>query len=603
MLRSGIDSQRISSLVEYLRPLIFSPENERLLDDWYANNSKWIAFFGDAQNVVFCAKLIYEECKAANDLSKASWAMNSIGRLYAKDGEYVLALEAAKEAYELGYRAADSTRMGWGLNHISLAFLWLEDFHACLDYADRTLEIARAIDDKAIEATIIGVIAGVKSYQDQDYEASMLLVKQSLDIARQNNLPHTAKRAIINIAYTLNNLGRYDEAVEFLTDNTDIQNLSPSMPNVFLCYNLHNAYLGKEDFERAAYYLDVGFDFATEMDYRYGQLYGEQYRTTLYKRQGLYEQALEASERTQSLQSQITALERTSTLQSLKTRIRLSDKDLEIERIDQARLASEQKFEQQLQQVIFLGVFLVTFIPGIYLLMRNRYRAESAEQQKEIAEAKLQVLQSQMHPHFMFNALGGVQNYILKSEKIEAYNYMGKFATLLRTITKTSNQIHIEIDQEIEFLESYLEMEKLRFRDDFHYDITVDPEIRGTQASIPSMVLQPLVENALIHGLTGLDRKGILTIDIHKSTAGEGVFCTIEDNGRGRKAAGKIAQDQGSKGHLSIATVNMEKRLEFLRSFGYKDVESTIEDLYKDGKAAGTKVGIYLPFMDANGLD
>ncbi|MEL6803350.1 MAG: hypothetical protein AAFO91_06125, partial [Bacteroidota bacterium] len=90
---------------------------------------------------------------------------------------------------------------------------------ACLDYADRTLEIARAIDDKAIEATIIGVIAGVKSYQDQDYEASMLLVKQSLDIARQNNLPHTAKRAIINIAYTLNNLGRYDEAVEFLTDN------------------------------------------------------------------------------------------------------------------------------------------------------------------------------------------------------------------------------------------------------------------------------------------------------------------------------------------------------------------------------------------------
>lgn len=69
MLRSGIDSQRISRLVEYLRPLIFSPENERLLDDWYANNSKWIAFFGDAQNVVFCAKLIYEECKAANDLA------------------------------------------------------------------------------------------------------------------------------------------------------------------------------------------------------------------------------------------------------------------------------------------------------------------------------------------------------------------------------------------------------------------------------------------------------------------------------------------------------------------------------------------------------
>ncbi|MEL6628892.1 MAG: histidine kinase, partial [Bacteroidota bacterium] len=246
----------------------------------------------------------------------------------------------------------------------------------------------------------------------------------------------------------------------------------------------------------------------------------------------------------------------------------------------------------------FLGIFLVTFIPGVYFFMRSRHRANSALQQKEIAEAKLHVLQSQMHPHFMFNALGGVQNYILKSEKIEAYNYMGKFATLLRTITKTSNQMHIELEQEIEFLKSYLDMEKLRFRDDFQYSIEVDPELQTTQVSVPSMVIQPLVENALIHGLSGLERKGTLEITINKLPNGQGICCTVEDNGRGREAAREIAKRQASKGHLSIATVNMQKRLEFLRSFGYGDVESKVEDLHENGEAVGTKVCIYLPFME-----
>lgn len=594
----GVDAEKTAELVAYLRPLLFTLENERILEDWYANKTAWIEFFGDVQNVEFCAELIFDECMAAHDLSKASWAMNSIGRLYAKDGKYMLALEAAQKAYELGYRAQDSTRMAWGLNYISSIFVWLEDYPAAQEYAERTLDLAQKIGNKAVEATIINVFGAMKAYRDEDYDGALDNMRQSLGIAEENGLDPIAKRVTINITYTLNNLGRYDEAIAILTDLVDVQQLPSSIASVFLCYNFHNAYLGKEDFERATYYLDAGFDFATDLDYRYGQMHGEQYRTTLYTRQGLYQQALEASERTRSLQNEITALERTSSLQSLKTNMRLSQKDLEIERIDQARLASEQKFRQQLQEVIFLGIFLVTFIPGTYFIMRSRHRAKSALQQKEIAEAKLHVLQSQMHPHFMFNALGGVQNYILKSEKIEAYNYMGKFATLLRTITKTSNQIHIELEQEIEFLKSYLDMEKLRFRDDFQYSIEVDPKLQTTQVSIPSMVIQPLVENALIHGLSGLDRKGVLQLIINKSPNGRGICCTVKDNGRGRAAALEIAEKQGSKGHLSIATVNMQKRLEFLRSFGYEDVESKVEDLQENGEALGTKVCIYLPFME-----
>ncbi|MEL6357478.1 MAG: histidine kinase, partial [Bacteroidota bacterium] len=206
-----------------------------------------------------------------------------------------------------------------------------------------------------------------------------------------------------------------------------------------------------------------------------------------------------------------------------------------------------------------------------------------------------QVLQAQMNPHFMFNALGGIQNYILKSEKIEAYNYLGKFASLLRIIANYAANVHIELEREVEFINTYLELEKLRFREDFDYTLEVDERLKNGNYNIPSIVIQPIVENAMIHGLAGLERKGYLRVDIRPFQ--DGIMCVVTDNGRGRKAAEEIGRRTRQTKHLSIASVNTKNRLAFLRKIGYENAKLEVEDLYQNGEAAGTKVTIYLPFM------
>ena len=597
LVTAGIDSQQTYELTHYLRPLLFSSLADRDLENWYVNKTTWTDKFGDARNVLFVAELICEDYLRRGEISEASWVKNAIGRLYAHDGDYPSALDVTKEAYELARRAGDSTSIGWNLNLLSYYFLARGDLPTAHRWGQRSLKYGREIRNPAIEALSLIILGGVQAYR-QEYDSSLVLTEHAVAIAKANDLHEIARRGMLNISYNYNHLGRFDESIAYLKKNIDFNNLAPSIHNIFLCFNLQGGYLGKKEFARATFYLDKGCAMADELGFVYAQLHCEKYRTALFREQGDYEGAFAASLRTQEIQERIASVEQTREVQSLKTRLRLLEKDLEIEKMDQASKDRELTYQQRLRRFIVVTVILATLLLGVYFVMRNRHRIKSAEQSKQLAETKLQVLQSQMHPHFVFNALGGVQNYVLKEDKIAAYKYLGKFATLLRMVTRSSTQVHIELDQEIEFIRSYLDMEKLRFRDDFDYTLSVDPALEQTDIVIPGMVIQPIVENALIHGLTGLERKGKLTVNLEPCPEKGGICCIVSDNGRGRAAAKQLAAKQGERGHLSIATVNIDKRLDFLRRLGYRKVAIEMEDLYDAGGAGRNPGG---PFPSLSG--
>jgi len=597
MVIAGIESHKVEELVDYIRPFLFSSLADRELENWYVNRRAWTAKFGDATNVHYCAEIVYENCIQAGQLSDASKVKNAISRFAIYDGDFYEAIKASEEAYALAQRADDSLSIGWNLTLMSSNFLISGDYLATKEYAQRAMELGQKIRHQGIQALSYIILGGVEAYQ-KNYELSMQLIEKGVLIARQNNLFEVANRGVSNIAYNYNRLGRYDQAIEVLDKNIDLIELPVSLISMFLYFNYQSAYLGKKDFVKATHYLDLGCEMANKLGYVYAQLHCEKNRATLYNEQGLFQPAFIASQRMQDYQQQLSGLQQTRAMQAMKTRMSVLEKDLEIEKLSQARLESEHAYRQKTRGFIFSLAFLILTGLAIYFFTQSQNRAKSAEQQKQLAETKLQVLQSQMHPHFIFNALGGIQNYILKSKKIEAYNYLGKFATLLRTITKISTQVHIELDQEIGFIQSYLEMEKLRFRDDFVYSLQVDPALLDKGYLIPSMFIQPLVENALIHGLTGLSRQGKLSIEISLCSHREGICCRVEDNGRGRDAAQKITQKQGHKNNLSIATVNTRKSLDFLNRLGYEEVESKIVDLHGKGGPSGTRVLLFLPFIN-----
>ncbi|MGB5980676.1 MAG: histidine kinase [Nonlabens sp.] len=250
-----------------------------------------------------------------------------------------------------------------------------------------------------------------------------------------------------------------------------------------------------------------------------------------------------------------------------------------------------------------LVVLLVVFVVLYVQYRRSRFRESEKNKQlstlkreKEFINLKLENLRSQMNPHFVFNALNSIQEYILKNQRSQAGDYLGKFADLIRTYLDHSVKGRISLQEEIDSLHMYLELEQLRFEERLSYKIQVDLETEADRICIPTMLIQPYVENALKHGLLHLEGERRLSIVFsdHK-TAEEAIICTIEDNGIGRKRA-KELQAKKIKHHKSFATKATGDRISLLNYVLEKEASVSITDKYDGDNATGTLVCIKIPY-------
>jgi LytS/YehU family sensor histidine kinase len=191
-----------------------------------------------------------------------------------------------------------------------------------------------------------------------------------------------------------------------------------------------------------------------------------------------------------------------------------------------------------------------------------------------------------MNPHFIFNALNSVNNFIAKSDERSANRYLSDFSTLMRAVLENSDEDFIPLSKELELLELYTKLEHSRFSDKFDYRITVDEDIDIDAFQIPPMLLQPYIENAIWHGLRYKEEKGFLTIDL-KSKTKDAIEISIIDNGVGRKKSAELKTTHQKK-QKSKGMGNIKKRIDILNDM-YKDkVDVFITDYQEDG--TGTKV-------------
>jgi ligand-binding sensor domain-containing protein len=235
-----------------------------------------------------------------------------------------------------------------------------------------------------------------------------------------------------------------------------------------------------------------------------------------------------------------------------------------------------------------LGLVVVALI---FWLIKRRERSihEQNRMELQLSELRLQALQSQMNPHFIFNSLNSIQSFIVKNNPIEAARYLAKFSALMRRILDNSHHQFQPLDTIIETLQLYVELESFRFSKGFSYkfDITDDPA--REEVMLPPMLLQPFVENAILHGL--MPKEGEKNLLIRVSVENGDVLCTIEDNGMGRQNAGAKKPGHISRGQQ--LTAGMVESLKTLRQ-----IHASIEyvDLTNGaGQPAGTRVLIRIP--------
>lgn len=238
----------------------------------------------------------------------------------------------------------------------------------------------------------------------------------------------------------------------------------------------------------------------------------------------------------------------------------------------------------------FMGLF------GLFYSREQLLKQWEDEEQihhQQIIELELKTLQLQMNPHFIFNALNSIQNYVLSHDALTANNYLSKFANLIRLFLDSSRSKYISLSEEIRLLGLYCDMEQLRFENKFSSEINVEPSV-DRYFEIPTMILQPFVENAINHGLRYKNTKGLLTIDFFNEDGH--LICKITDNGVGREMS-KQLQNMPKKGYKSQGLAITYERLLTYNSINDSNIIFNIDDLYSnvENKEQGTVVTVKFP--------
>jgi len=263
------------------------------------------------------------------------------------------------------------------------------------------------------------------------------------------------------------------------------------------------------------------------------------------------------------------------------------------------RFTIETPFWQQLWfWLVLLGAATVGLFTAIRIRIRNIRTRERREAQVrvEIAMNQLKALRAQMNPHFVFNSLNSIQHFIMNNNSAEAGKYLNKFARLIRIILYNSEKPSVTIREELEALNLYLDLEYLRFEGKFEYRIDVAPDVDMDYFEIPTMLLQPYIENAILHGLMPKPEKGRLDVIIRLS--GELLVCSVIDNGIGRRKARELRQLSRKKDHKSMGMRITQDRLEIINRLHGSNLTLSITDLEDEkGNALGTKVEIFVPVL------
>jgi putative methionine-R-sulfoxide reductase with GAF domain/ligand-binding sensor domain-containing protein len=229
---------------------------------------------------------------------------------------------------------------------------------------------------------------------------------------------------------------------------------------------------------------------------------------------------------------------------------------------------------------------------------KQQARIEALENKQKATETRLQSLRLQMNPHFLFNALNSIQQMILANEEMVATRYLSKFSKLLRTILVHSDKEFVSLKEELEILNLYIDLESIRFKDSFKYKIECDEGIDTDEVKLPTLLIQPFVENAIWHGLMHKEGERSLLVKFFESR--DKLHCIVEDNGIGRERSreAKLATGQGNRHTSKGIQVSLERLRAMGNGNGHEASLEIIDLKNENGKAAGTRIEIIFPLQN-----
>ena len=383
---------------------------------------------------------------------------------------------------------------------------------------------------------------------------------------------------------------------------------------VSIYYNLSDAYIGLEQWSDALNYSNQQLQLAQQLGSHALIRDAERMHSKVYEKMGNLPMALLHYKYSVQWADSVINEEKARTFKTQEVKMEVLKKDVQLAeqqktlQVQDEIIALEKKWNFML--IVSLGLLsLAAFMVYQRSLSRKRYafllegkNRLISDQKDKIEMAKLELegrmLRSQLNPHFIFNSLSSIQHFITENDKNNALRYLSKFSNLLRKVLESSFNLNSVLEDEIKLLKVYLDLESLRFDDSFTYNIEIKGDLDPGYYEMPTLLLQPYIENALLHGL--LPKTGTKKMSISFQENEQMIHCVIEDNGIGREASGEINRKKSREGIPRGIAVS-EQRLTLLARQYNLQAGVTYEDIFDEfGNAAGTRVLIVLPKIEAN---
>jgi len=529
--------------------------------------------------------------KQTKDLSAQANFYNSKGNIYKDQALFEHAIDIYFEALKLWEEAGDSAGTAIAHGSIGNMYYYQKDYKKALEYLFKKLPISVKRNDYWEVSKTYNTIALVCNDQGK-YDSSLIYMKKSLQLNLMMNFPSGIADAYNNLASTYYLMSITDSAVYYADKSIIIARNIYDQPKLATFYILRGKiYLKSGNEQKALKDLKRGYAIAKKLEMPFEISDASKLLSSIYSGNGHYKEAFNMLSEHNIMQDSLNKAENIRKITQLELQYEFDKKQRKIEnKIKQERLANEAKMQQQRIYIFGLSIVLVFFVLFGILIFRQK----TLQAKFKTIELGQKLLRTQMNPHFIFNSLCAIQDYMFSNSAKEAGNFLSRFAALMRQILENSRTEYITVENEISMLNNYLEIQKLRFEKKFTYQIDIDEAIDKETFGIPPMLAQPFIENAIEHGL--IPKKEAGKILIHLYLQNGLISYEIEDNGVGRKEAMKTKEDQ-KVARESLATTLTRERLAYLKKQTGKNSFFQIVDLLENNEPAGTRVTFSIPYQ------
>lgn len=418
----------------------------------------------------------------------------------------------------------------------------------------------------------------------KEKDSASVYFKYAIDGAKVENNHMILALALSNLSLLHTRNGQHAEALENSEKSLDLVNehqLEFLRSSVYA--NASMAYLANDKYDEAELYATEALKDSSLRDNIYVQksIWGT--LTDVYEEKGDYQKALNAHK---------TFVKLSDSLAGEDKKLEIAKRDIQFENAKKQAMAEAEIENQKLIKngsIIGGSGLLLATLTGFILYYRKR-NAEALKQEAEfdaiVSDTELKALRAQMNPHFIFNALNSINDFISKNDADSASHYLTKFAKIMRQILETSSQNEIPLDEDLKILELYLQIENMRLKNKFTYSIVVDDDVDVENTLIPPLILQPFIENSIWHGISKKETTGHIQINIKKEN--NMLVCIVDDNGIGRKLG---AHDQKSNKN-ALGTNITKSRIEIINKKKNSNGTVTLID-----KNQGLCVEVKLPLQ------